>query len=320
LQYTKTENSIFNNSYPIENGIVNALPENLNYITESEDKTKSFFEIHKQVMPKYEGKDLLKDKNAMAGIQKEFYDKMANAFQEMDNADKASGGVFWWRVMRVQNYDQRFFNKGKLLFVGAGNCRNAMMYAQKGFDVTATDISRNMLKVGKKIADNMGIRMTFVAHNAEEPYPFKDNVFNTSYSLCVANHVTDWKNYFSEKMRCLKEGGVLQERMPNAKLWSFWKNMEILYEGMEKKAKYCNVDTARKILDELNLKGKVWTHDRIINIDVFYNLPKIRRRVTKASKIVYDLRAKLEDKKFSPDSEMIDDDQKGIYTVINTKK
>jgi len=80
LQYTNSEHLIFNDSYPIEDGIVNALPENLNYIVKAEDKSKSFFEIHKQVMPKYEGKDLLNDKKAMAGIQMDFYDKMAIFF------------------------------------------------------------------------------------------------------------------------------------------------------------------------------------------------------------------------------------------------
>ena len=53
------------------------------------------------------------------------------------------------------------------------------------------------------------------------------------------------------------------------------------------------------------------------------NLPKIRRRGTKASKLIYDFRAKKEDKIFSPINLLRfhhSDNQKGIYTVINVKK
>lgn len=150
-----------------------------------------------------------------------------------------------------------------------------------------------------------------------------DDSFDTSYSLCVINHVTDWNNYISEKMRCLKKGGRLQERMPNAKNWDFWQHMEVLYEGMEKKAKLCHIGSAYNILGKLGIIGHAWTHDRQPDIDCFGKIPKIRSRLTKLSKMIYNYKTNKEDKKYSPNNLMrntLIDDHKGIYTVINVKK
>ena len=314
--------------YPITDGIINALPPELNY-SEPNVQAKTWWQVHEEVFPQYKTKDLLSDKNAMAQVQKDFYDKMAVGFQAMDDIDKKTGGVMLWRINRVAKYDEQFFKKNKLLFIGAGNCRNAIRYAKMGYDVTATDISINMLKIGRERAEAQGIKMTYVAHNGEQPFPFNSNQFDTVYSLCVANHVTDWENYFSEKLRCLKPGGILLERMPNSKMWGFWKDMKDLNDCMEIKAKKCNVESANEILKKITpnfSEAKVWTHDRQIPMDLLRKLP--RRFRLKAAKFLYDIRTKKEDKKFHPKNinrldnrlNIVNDDEHGIYTVIHVVK
>ena len=111
--------------YPITDGIINALPPELNY-SEPNVQAKTWWQVHEEVFPQYKTKDLLSDKNAMAQVQKDFYDKMAVGFQAMDDIDKKTGGVMLWRINRVAKYDEQFFKKNKLLFIGAGNCRNAI--------------------------------------------------------------------------------------------------------------------------------------------------------------------------------------------------
>jgi SAM-dependent methyltransferase len=317
--------SIFDKQYPLEDGIVNALPEQLRYHVDVKSDAKHFFDVHGEVMQNHKNADFLHDKQEMARMQKDFYDRMASGFQSMDDTDEASGGVFGWKVKRCALYDSRHFKKPRVLFIGAGNCRVARIFAQQGFSVVATDISINMLKIGKQINDELGLPMTYVAQNAEISFPFKSETFDSVYSLCVMNHITDWNNYISEKIRCLKYGGVFLERMPNALLWDFWKLQGELYEGVEIKAKYCTPVTAREKLDELKLKGKIWTHDHqvdIISKNVNWFLrqaPLVKHvlipRYIKAARISYNIRTMPEDRLGVGKG-----NNKGIYTMIKIVK
>ena len=308
--------SIFDRRYPVRDGIVMALEKELDYDVAPNLEARSFFDVHSEVMKGREGQAFLNDKAAMARLQKEFYDRMAVGFQHMDDEDIKHGGVFWWKIWRIARYDEKHFAKPRVLFVGAGNCRIARIYAQMGYDVVATDISVNMLKEGKSVNDRLKVKMTYVAANAELGYPFKSEVFDTAYSSCVMNHIVDWRNYISEKMRCLKKGRILFERLPNASKWSFWRLQGELYEGVEIKAKYCSPDTVREFLDSVGLQAKVWTHDRQTNIDAFRigNLPGNVR--VKVSKILYDLRSRFEDNVLL----CVHDDSSGIYTLFKIVK
>ena len=315
--------SDFDKEYPVEDVIVNTLPEELQYKVAVNTTAKTFFDVHPSVMEDHQNQKLLENKKEMASLQMEFYDKFAKGFQNMDDNRKKRENAFQWKIERLAIYDEQFFKKPKLLFIGAGNCRFAIRFAKKGYKVTATDISRNMLLEGKKIADEMGLDITFVAQNAENPFPFKSEKFDTVYSLCVANHIVDWKNYFNEKIRCLKPNGVLLERMPNAKLWSFWKKQGELNKGVEIKAEKCHRDSAYSILNELNLTGDVWTHDRITRTDAlarFYPFTIPRKLRMPFSKKIYKRRSYNEDEKLKPHEELVPDDDKGIYTMIRIEK
>lgn len=307
--------SIFNREYPVEDGIVMTLPKELDYDVQPDLSAKHFFDVHSQVIQKYKGQNLMHDKDAMARLQKDFYDKMAVAFQAMDDNDIKNGGIFWWKLHRTVQYDARFFRKGRLLFIGAGNCRLARMFAQMGYDVVATDISKNMLKIGKEISDAQGIRMTYVVHNAEKPFPFKDGVFDSSYSLCVINHIVDWHHYIREKMRCLRNNGVLLERMPNIDN-PLWQNQG-MRDGVEMRADVCNPDSALRLLQDVGINGRVWTHDRQLWLEK--RVPKMsRNNGLRIMKLLYRVRTFYEDRVLRPQSRF--DDGIGIYTMIRARK
>lgn len=292
-----------------------ALPPELAYDVPPKLDAKHFLDVHSEVMQGHRGEILLSDKYEMAKVQKDFYDRMALGYEYMQDTDQ----VFNWRVQRAARYDMARLNGRKVLYVGGGDSRTARIFAQHGYDIVVTDISYNMLKVGKERNDRLGIEMTYVVHNAEIPFPFKSGQFQIAYSICVINHITDWRNYLSEKMRCLRSGGVLLERMPNANLWSFWSQMGELNDGMEVKAKYCTPNTARAILNDLDLQGEVWTHGREVQI-VWPPLKRLRRVSNSAylglSHACYRLRSAWEDYVQLP----IRDDGKGIYTLFQTTK
>jgi len=310
--------AMFDKDYNVEDGIVNCLPPTMQGIIEPDYKAKHFFEVHDKMHKDLKGWQYAENKEAMANLQREFYDRMAVAFEGMDNADKAAGGVFWWKIHRLFEYDNRLLSRAagrKLLFIGAGNCRLAALFQKRGWDVVATDISRQMLKVGR---DREGATMVYVAHNAEERFPFESNYFDAVYSLCVMNHIVDWKNYISEKIRCIKPGGLLLERMPNTHLWKFWRNQGPLYDGIEVRALDCypvSVWDAFKAVNMMDnrvyLKILLWTHDKQQRM-VFTS------RLLRIQKLIYRARCAIEDMEVrSPETIAAHPlDEKGIYTMV----
>jgi 2-polyprenyl-3-methyl-5-hydroxy-6-metoxy-1,4-benzoquinol methylase len=138
--------SLFDRRYPVENGIVNALPPSLSkQHTSADPAVKTFAAMHEEVMQGRPTVDYLHDQTAMADLQMKFYDTGALGFQGMDDTDQANGGVFWWKIRRLAEYDAKLMKGKTILFVGAGNGRLVRFFHAKGFKIVATDISRNML-------------------------------------------------------------------------------------------------------------------------------------------------------------------------------
>jgi len=57
----------------------------------------------------------------------------------------------------------RFFPRGKVLDLAAGEGRNAVFLAEHGFDVQAVDISRTALNRAKKLALSRGVRIETIS-------------------------------------------------------------------------------------------------------------------------------------------------------------
>jgi SAM-dependent methyltransferase len=173
--------------------------------------------------------------------------------------------------------------------------------------------------VGKAKNESLGINdVTYVAHNAEVRFPFKSGAFDNVYSLCVMNHIVNWDNYLLEKMRCLKSGGVLLERLPNASLWQFWKMQGVLYEGIEVKAKQCNPETVRAKLLHLGMAGRseVWTHDHQTTIEAIPHISSIAPRLGHPlNQALYEIRSDFEDVLKYRRA-----DGRGIYTMFKVVK
>lgn len=305
---------MFDRAYPVENGIVDALPEEMRFAVAPSDLMKSFKDVQDEMEAAgmKVGKHFEQPmKKGMANLQRVFYDKMARAFQEMDDADRRSGGLFWWKIYRIVKYDHELMSAApgrKMLFIGAGNCRLGKLFAELGWQVTCTDISREMLKVGRERAGS--VHMRYVAHNAEERFPFLDDQWDVVYSLCVMNHIVDWKNYIREKLRCLKPDGILVERMPNVRLWSFWRQQGDLYKGIEYRALECHRKNAEKaFVSRWEGDAEVWTHDRQVRI-AYAKVPRI------LSRWLYLLRTRIEDRKNIDDLK----DDNGIYTMVRAVK
>lgn len=92
----------------------------------------------------------------------------------------------------------------KILDVGAGTGRLSVLLSKKGADVTALDLSEEMLKVlskkNRKIKTSVG---------DAESLPFTENSFDIVVSAFLIVHLKEPRYFFDEAYRVLKDGGHL---------------------------------------------------------------------------------------------------------------
>lgn len=94
------------------------------------------------------------------------------------------------------------------LDVGCGTGTDAIFLAQKGFEVTGIDISKEAIKRAKKKAKKAKVKVNFVVGDVFN-MPFKDESFKfVNDNGCL--HLLDkkgWKKFIKEVYRVMKIGG-----------------------------------------------------------------------------------------------------------------
>ncbi len=106
----------------------------------------------------------------------------------------------------------------KILDIGAGTGRLSLRLAEKGAEVTALDVSPEILKVLKK----KNSKITIVVGDAEN-LPFPDNSFDIMIAAFLIVHLKEPKYFFAEASRVLKPAGIFaltninQKRPPELK-------------------------------------------------------------------------------------------------------
>jgi SAM-dependent methyltransferase len=109
--------------------------------------------------------------------------------------------------------EDRFVRAGRLADLGCGTARHALRFAQRGFDVTAVDLSRPMLETARRKALAAGIRLRAVRANLCSLSCFPDRVFD--YVLVMFSTLgmirgrLPRRHALQEAARVLREGGRL---------------------------------------------------------------------------------------------------------------
>ena len=99
----------------------------------------------------------------------------------------------------VANFIGRI-NGRRILDVGTGTGRAALLLARGGAKVTAVDASEQMLAVARRRAEEQGVSVTFMTGDAHK-LDFKDRSFDVSVSLRVLMHTPEWRQCLAELCR-----------------------------------------------------------------------------------------------------------------------
>lgn len=96
----------------------------------------------------------------------------------------------------------------KLLEIGCGSGYQTILFASKGAQVTAIDISKESVNATRALCKKNNIQNAEIKQMAAELLQFKDNTFDRIYINKVLLH-TDKDRVISECFRVLKKGGII---------------------------------------------------------------------------------------------------------------
>lgn len=155
----------------------------------------------------------------------------------------------------------------KILDVGAGTGRISVELARRGADVTALDVSKEMLNILK--LKNSHIK-TVVGDG--EHIPFEQNTFDVVVAAFFIVHLKNPTYFFEEAYRVLKPGGVLvvtninQKEPPEVKTAEGMIKIESYYHRPEKIIESLN-KVAFLVEKEIFVKEQdVWINQIVIAV------------------------------------------------------
>jgi len=132
------------------------------------------------------------------------WDKLHNRYKGEDWIDKPN--IFAEEVIKYLKKDSN------ILELGAGQGQDSRCFAENGFNVISSDISKEALKINKeKVSVKLKDKVKVIELDMTEQLPFNDNQFDVVYAH-LSFHYFDskkTKQILNEIYRVLKDGGLL---------------------------------------------------------------------------------------------------------------
>lgn len=162
----------------------------------------------------------------------------------------------------------------KVLDVGAGTGRVSVNLQKKGADVTALDVSEEMLKILKQKSNppHRGARRRGgikIKVGDAENLDFKDESFDIILATFLIVHLKNPKYFFKEAYRVLKNGGELiitninQKEAPPVKIGQEEIKIESYYHRPDKIIEMLEDLAFEIVKEEIVKEGEVWVNQII---------------------------------------------------------
>lgn len=143
---------------------------------------------------------------------KSYWSGRVSGYSEVNRTELAGTQREVWKDLLCENIDvqlkDRKHEKVKVLEVGTGPGFFAIILTEAGYDVTAIDLTPEMLEEAKLNAGSLAGRIHFMEMNAQELL-FEDNTFDAVISRNLTWNLPDPKAAYREWCRVLKPGGIL---------------------------------------------------------------------------------------------------------------
>ena len=120
----------------------------------------------------------------------------------------------------------------RIIEVGSGTGFFLRKFAQKAVEAVGFDLTEGMLKAGRKIAAEKGIKIDFIQGNVLEGLPFADEYFDIVYSNSMIEFFEkgeEAEKVLTEMWRLLKPGGKFVIGVLNKEsTWAYKRTAELL--------------------------------------------------------------------------------------------
>ncbi|MDA3940987.1 MAG: class I SAM-dependent methyltransferase [Spirochaetia bacterium] len=151
--------------------------------------------------------------NKLANISKDILDKQGKHWESTFNRKPDIFGKNPSEPAISASELLKSEEKNYILELGAGQGRDTLFFAQRGFKVNALDYSTKSLDTIKEKAAESGLsdKINTKYHDIRKPLPFDDSTFDTCFShmlYCMALTTKEIEFLSKEILRVLKPGGL----------------------------------------------------------------------------------------------------------------
>jgi len=127
----------------------------------------------------------------------------------------------------------------KILDVGCGSGEQVIPFAKETknkSEIIGIDVSKKLLNLAKKEAEEKGVKIKLLRHDANNNLPFDDEYFDAVTCCFTIYHIKNRLNLINEFYRTLKPGGRLLITGPdpenNQEMFDFFKKVNIKISQM----------------------------------------------------------------------------------------
>lgn len=138
----------------------------------------------------------------------QYWTRRASSYTDVIKKNLADGWDRKWADELISNFPAVNGRVPKILDIGTGPGFYAIILAERGYDVTAIDMSDGMLEQAKRNAGELAERIRFCKMDAQE-LSFAEGEFDVIVTRNLTWNLPDPVKAYGEWRRVLRDGGVM---------------------------------------------------------------------------------------------------------------
>lgn len=146
--------------------------------------------------------------NDLSNTIEQYWTRRASSYTDVIKKNLADGWDSKWADELISNFPKAEGRALRVLDIGTGPGFYAIILAERGYDVTAIDMSEGMLEQARGNAGALAERISFRKMDAQE-LDFTDGTFDVIVTRNLTWNLPDPVKAYGEWKRVLRDGGVM---------------------------------------------------------------------------------------------------------------